>query len=205
MLGFGAYFSSGSICRPVDLLKIDDHRIIRISILKLLYEETLELVALGGISSRAGWFLELLILCAVSHHARFSVGKSFAVLRWWSLALRRAGTSIWKTPTLSRQNLRPHLGHARSARFRSLCLRCLLHGAPIATFDRRAPGWPEGSGLHATGPKRQTGSAYRSAFAERRGAHFLSRPLVTTVQLRVAEFPAAASGFQHAGHPRCCH
>ena len=82
-------------------------------------------------------------------------------------------------------------------------LRNFLRPAPGSALHSRATRWRKGAGLHIAGSKRAAGRPRRFAFRLKGySADFLSRLLVTTLQLRVTEFPAKAFGVRYAWHPR---
>src|SRR5207302_1785990 len=90
---------------------------------------------------------------------------------------------------------------------RVLCLRNLLCASTSPALRTSAAGRRKSAGVFIARPKWQVSSIDGSAFSQWRGPDFLSRTLVTALQLRVAEFPEAYLGFQRAqrscsGHQR---
>jgi len=172
----------------------------------------MELVVVGGISFRVGWFPQLSILRTVPGHARFSVGKLFAIRPWWNFASRQPGARFWETATLSRQNIQPDPGRAERVGFWLLFLPDLLPTAAGARFDGSAARRAKSARIHVAGPKRQAGFTRGTSLvagverfdyqSQWRPANFLSRFLVTAMQLRVAEFPVQAFGARIARHSR---
>ena len=172
----------------------------------------MELVVVGGISFRVGWFPQLSILRTVPGHARFSVGKLFAIRPWWNFASRQPGARFWETATLSRKNIQPDPGRAERVGFWLLFLPDLLPTAAGARFDGSAARRAKGARIHVAGPKRQAGFTRGTSLiadverfdyqSQWRCANFLSRFLVTAMQLRVAEFPVHAFGARIARHSR---
>ena len=89
----------------------------------------------------------------------------------------------------------PPLPTARSIRKRSVLLRNLLRVAAGSRVEWRAACWAKSAGLYTTGSKWKACWSRQLAFRfECCCADFLSRLLVTTLQLRVAEFPADPCG-----------
>ncbi len=75
------------------------------------------------------------------------------------------------------------------------CYEIFYVAASGSALRSCAAPWRKGAGLHVVGSKRAAGRLGRFAFRVASCcADFLSRFLVTIMQLRVAEFPAKASG-----------
>ena len=118
-------------------------------------------VAVGGLFS-------LRVLRAVSDHARFSVGESFALWNWRCVVARRSVPRVWPAATLSRQNFRLDLRSdccARCSRFSvtkssTSCDRC-----PLPTGAPRVGA--KGAGLFTAGSKWKACRSRRFAFAAR--------------------------------------
>ena len=82
-------------------------------------------------------------------------------------------------------------------------LRNFLCRASGSSLCPCAAPWRTGTGLPVAASKRDAGGFGRFAFRIKScRADFLSRFLVTAMQLRVAEFPAKAFGVRCARHPR---
>ena len=119
---------------------------------------------------------------AVSDHARFSVGESFALWHRCRAAARWFVSSVWTTATLSRQSF--WLDFRRDCvafiRLSSVTKSSTFCGRFRFPRKRRAVGEkaPEFSLPDQNGKQV---ALCRFAFAQRRGLDFLSRLLVTTL------------------------
>src|SRR6266542_1028697 len=122
------------------------------------------------------------------------------------VAARRFVPRVWATASLSWQNFRLDL---RNDQLSPLCifrLRDFLRSAPGSALISRAARWGKGAGIHVGRSKwkisRPRGFAFRLKSCR---ADFLSRLLVTALQLRVAEFSATTFGFRCARDPHSRH
>jgi hypothetical protein len=141
-------------------------------------------VALGGLFSY-GFFV------------RFPITRDFP---WANLLLLGIGVALLivglfrafePATTLSWEDLRLDPHSNRPVSFRVFQLRNVLRPTPGSALHSRATGWRKSAGLHIAGSKRAAGRLGRFAFRIKGcRADFLSRFLVTALQLRVAEFPA---------------
>ena len=158
----------------------------------------MELAHLGRIHNRGRRIAQLRMVRAISGDARFSMGKSFALRDRRRVVDRRFVSRIWSAATLSGQGfwVRLHLNSVPVLRlFR---LRNLLRAPTGSDFEWRAASWAIGAGLFTTGSKWESRRPGRftpgTIGTEGARADFLSRILVTALQLRVAEFSAKAGG-----------
>src|SRR5205807_10654004 len=160
------------------------------------HEAKVELAHLGGIRNRGRRIVQLRMVRAISRHARFSMGKSLALWNRCCVVNRRLVSRVWSATTLSGQGF--WFGLQRNS-IPILCifrLRNLLRAATGSRFEWRAARWATGTGLFTTGSKWKSRRPRRFApgtvGTEGGRADFLSRFLVTAMQLRVTEFPAKA-------------
>ena len=155
----------------------------------------MELADLARLRSRGQRPVQLRVFRAVCDHSRFSMGESRSLRRGRCFVDRRPVPRVWPAATLSRQDFRVDIRDHQFVAVRFLCLRDFLCAATSAALRAGATSWTEGSIVFVARPNRQRGRIGGFTFTERRGPDFLSRPLVTALQLRVAEFPAASFGF----------
>src|SRR5436190_707005 len=165
----------------------------------------MELAAVGRVSDRFRRGHELCAdFCAVSNHAKFSLGKSVAVRNWRDTAGNGLAKCLCESGILSGQDLRTYSDTAELRRDWPFLLWAALQGAAVAGFGGRATGRAESAGVQFGGPKWKQRVARQTALgiaeADCSVADFLSWPLVTPLQLRVAEFSAADHGLQVARH-----
>ncbi len=151
----------------------------------------------------------LRVLRAVSNHARFSMGESFALWNWGCVVDRRLVPRVWPAASLSRKDFRLDLHSdccACWSRFSvtksfTCCDRCRLQLARRASGKKRRI-----SHCRIKMENRSAlGDLLLRASSKAVAADFLSRFLVTAMQLRVAEFSGKASGVRGAWHSRCRH
>ncbi len=164
------------------------------------HEAKVELVHLGRVRSRGRRIVQLRMVRAISGRARFSVGKSFALRNRRRVVDRRFVSRIWSAATLSGQGFWFGLQRNCISILRIFRLRNFLRAATGSCFEWRAPRWATGTGLFTTGSKwkarRPRRFAPETVGTEGGRGDFLSRILVTALQLRVAEFSAKAWGIR---------
>src|SRR4029077_13549121 len=162
----------------------------------------MELADLGRLRCRSRRAVLLRILRAVSNDAGFSMGESFALWNWGCVVVSRSVPCVRPAATLSRQNFRLDLRSDCCARYRVFQLCNLLRRATGARFNWRAARWPKGARLFTTGSKWKSCRSRRFALGvggtQGGRTDFLSRLLVTAMQLRVAEFSAKTAGVRGA-------
>ena len=146
---------------------------------------------------------------------RFPTTRDFP---WANLLLFGIGAALLLVG-LFRAFGRPQLYRGKDFRLdlrSDCCARCrvfqlcnLLRRATGAGFNWRAARWPKGARLFTTGSKWKSCRSRRFALGaggtQGGRTDFLSRFLVTAMQLRVAEFSAKAAGVRGAWHSCCRH
>jgi hypothetical protein len=141
-------------------------------------------------------FLTYTFFAPIPNYTRLSVGESLVIC--CGRDSTRAGSipRLWKTADLSGKNLRTNSSRARRIDVRFVFLHILLRTGAGSAFDRSATSWTKSSRVHSVGSRWEGPiSQWPRWQIESRRADFLSRFLVTIVQLRVAEFSAKA--FRH--------
>src|SRR5215813_7209028 len=156
----------------------------------------MELADLGRFFNRPWRTLFIWVLRTVPNHAGFSMGGSFALWNRRCVVNRRFVSRVRAAAALPRENFRIDLHSHCCVLHRIFQLRSFLRSAAGSRFEWRAARWAKGTRLHTTGSKWKSGRPWRFAprtvGTEGGCVDFLSRILVTSLQLRVAEFPATA-------------
>src|ERR1043166_1628701 len=141
----------------------------------------MELADLGRLYIRARRVVQLPVLRPVSHHARFPVGQPIALSRGRNPARRRTRPRVWTAGRLPWEDFWFRSFPARAGRVCLFRLRNFLCPAAGTAFGAGAESGRTSASLQLAGSKRQTSGPGRHAFAQWRGADFLSRTLVTTL------------------------
>ena len=163
-----------------------------------------------------GWFrccprriVFLRLFRAVSNYARLSMGEPFALWNWNCVVAPGSLSRVRPASTVSREDLRFDFHSDSHVPHLAFQLRNFLRLATGPGFDWGTAHWATGTRLFPTGSKWKTRWARRSNLGtvgtEGGRGDFLSRILVTALQLRVAEFPAKAFGFRCTRYSRCRH
>src|SRR5438477_5165737 len=98
------------------------------------HETALELDALDGIPDRPRGALQLRNLRPFSDHPRFSVGEPFALCDRRNPAGDGAGSRLWPTYQIPRQDFWAGPEHWQYAHIRAVRVCAFLHSAPDAPF-----------------------------------------------------------------------
>ena len=157
----------------------------------------MELAPVGRISALPRGIRQLPFLCQVSRHARHSMGKLLSICYRHGGLRGRLEASLWTTAAVSRENRGANSDLSQPRRSGVFLLHRLLYDEAIAGVDWSASCGPEGPRICAAGYEQQSSFTVQPTFqttlepaiaSKGSSSCFLSRVLVTVLQLRVTEY-----------------